>query len=178
MPPITFDTSVLKSYKPVDFPAGFVFSAVVIQEMRASAADDSELKRWAAAWGAYEREDRLIVPTSADWLLASKVLYWLMQKRRKRAGGKSPPLRRGAEDGRVHLKGERSGGGKNILTAPRAGHRVRLFFPTSEAVSARDPDGRARYSRRPPHAGPTNPGPTFEAWFRLAFPMPPESLRN
>jgi predicted nucleic acid-binding protein len=96
MSPITFDTSVLKSYKPVDFPAGFVFSAVVIQEMMASAADDSELKRWAAAWGAYEREDRLIVPTSADWLLASKVLYWLMQKRKKRAGGKSPPLKTGA----------------------------------------------------------------------------------
>jgi hypothetical protein len=56
MPPITFDTSVLKSYKPVDFPAGFVFSAVVIQEMMASAADAFELKRWAAAWGAYERE--------------------------------------------------------------------------------------------------------------------------
>lgn len=66
MSPITFDASVLKSYKPVDFPAGFVFSAVVIQEMMASATDDSELKRWAAAWDAYEREDRLIVPTSAD----------------------------------------------------------------------------------------------------------------
>jgi hypothetical protein len=72
--------------KPVDFPAGFVFSAVVIQEMMASAADNSELKRWAAAWVAYEKEDRLIVPTSADWLMASKVLYWLMQKRKKKAG--------------------------------------------------------------------------------------------
>lgn len=96
MPPITFDTSVFKSYKPVDFPAGFVFSAVVIQEMMASANDDSELKRWVAAWGGYEREDRLIVPTSEDWLLASKVLYWLMQKRKKKAGGKSPPLKPGA----------------------------------------------------------------------------------
>jgi predicted nucleic acid-binding protein len=96
MPPITFDTSVLKSYKPVDFPTGFVFSAVVIQEMMASATDDSELKRWTAAWDAYEREDRLIVPTSADWLMASKVLYWLMQTRKKRAGGKSPPLKTGA----------------------------------------------------------------------------------
>lgn len=96
MPPIIFDTSVFKSYKPVDFPAGFVFSAVVIQEMMASAGDDTELKRWAAAWGAYEREDRLIVPTSADWLMASKVLYWLMQKRKKKAGGKSPPLKTGA----------------------------------------------------------------------------------
>lgn len=96
MPPITFDTSVFKSYKPVDFPAGFLFSAVVIQEMMASANDNSEMKRWAAAWRAYEEEDRLIVPTSADWLMASKVLYWLMQKRKKKAGGKSPPLKSGA----------------------------------------------------------------------------------
>lgn len=28
--------------------------------------------------------------------MASKVLYWLMQKRKKRAGGKSPPLKSGA----------------------------------------------------------------------------------
>lgn len=96
MPPVTFDTSVFKSYKPADFPAGFVFSAVVIQEMMASARDDSELKRWVAAWGAYEKEGRLIVPTSADWLMASKVLYWLTQRRKKRAGGKSPPLKAGA----------------------------------------------------------------------------------
>lgn len=96
MPPITFDTSVFKSYKPVDFPAGFVFSAVVIQEIVASANDDSEVKRWAPAWRAYAKEDRLIVPTSADWLMASKVLYWLMQRRKKKAGGKSPPLKTGA----------------------------------------------------------------------------------
>jgi hypothetical protein len=36
------------------------------------------------------------VPTSADWLPASKVLYWLMQKRKKERGGKSPPLKTGA----------------------------------------------------------------------------------
>jgi len=96
MPPITYDTSVFTSYKPEGFPSGFLFSAVVIQELMASANDDSEMNRWAATWRAAEKEDRLIVPTSADWLLASKVLYWLMQRRKKRAGGKSPPLKTGA----------------------------------------------------------------------------------
>lgn len=96
MPPVTFDTSVFTSYKPEGFPSGFLFSAVVIQELIASANDDSEMNRWAATWRAAEKEDRLIVPTSADWLMASKVLYWLMQKRKKRAGGKSPPLKTGA----------------------------------------------------------------------------------
>jgi predicted nucleic acid-binding protein len=96
MPPVTYDTSVFTSYKPEGFPSGFLFSAVVIQELMASANDDSEMNRWAAAQSAFEKEDRLIVPTSADWLLASKVLYWLTQKRKKRAGGKSPPLKTGA----------------------------------------------------------------------------------
>jgi predicted nucleic acid-binding protein len=96
MPPVTYDTSVFKSYKPEELPSGFLFSTVVIQELVASANDDSEMKRWAATQRAFEEEDRLIVPTSADWLMASKVLYWLMQKRKKRAGGKSPPLKTGA----------------------------------------------------------------------------------
>lgn len=96
MPPVTYDTSVFTSYKPEGFPSGFLFSAVVIQELMAAANDDSELNRWAAARRAFEKEDRLIVPTSADWLMASKVLYWLMQKRKKAAEGKSPPLKPGA----------------------------------------------------------------------------------
>lgn len=70
MPPVTYDTSVFKSYKPEEFPSGFLFSAVVIQELIASANDDSEMNRWAAAHRAYEKEDRLIVPNAADWLLA------------------------------------------------------------------------------------------------------------
>jgi predicted nucleic acid-binding protein len=96
MPPITYDTSIFTSYKPEEFPSGFLFSAVVIQELIASANDDSEVKRWSAARRAYEKEDRLIVPNSADWLMASKVLYWLTQRRKKKAGGKSPPLKHGA----------------------------------------------------------------------------------
>jgi predicted nucleic acid-binding protein len=96
MPPITYDTSVFTSYKPEGFPSGFLFSAVVIQELMAASNDDSEMNKWAAARRAFEKEDRLIVPSSADWLLASKVLYWLMQRRKKEAGGKSPPLKTGA----------------------------------------------------------------------------------
>ena len=49
-----------------------------------------------AARRAFEKEDSLILPNSADWLLANKVLYWLTQKRKKAAGGKSPPLKPGA----------------------------------------------------------------------------------
>jgi hypothetical protein len=96
MPPVTYDTSVFKSYKPEDFPSGFLFSAIVSQELIASANDDSGMSMWGATQRAFEKEDRLIVPTSADWLLASRVLYWLMRRRKKKAGGQSPPLKTGA----------------------------------------------------------------------------------
>jgi hypothetical protein len=96
MPPITYDTSVFISYRPEEFPSGFLFSAVALQELIASARDDSEKDRWVVASLAYEKEDRLIVPNSDDWLLASKVLFWLMQQRKKKAGGKLPRLKPGA----------------------------------------------------------------------------------
>lgn len=102
MPPVTYDTSIFTSYKPGDFPPGFLFSAVVIQELIAGASDDSEAKRWMAVMRAYEKEDRLIVPDAADWLMAGKVLFWLMQKRKKKAGGKSPPLKPGASQRMAH----------------------------------------------------------------------------
>lgn len=90
MPGITFDTSVFISHKPADFPAGFLMSAVVVQELIAAAADEAELRRWVATFRAYEREGRLIVPTAGDWLMAAKVLSWLARGRKKQAGGKSP----------------------------------------------------------------------------------------
>jgi predicted nucleic acid-binding protein len=102
MPPVTYDTSIFTSYKPGVFPPGFLFSAVVIQELIASANDDSEVASWITAHRAYGKEGRLIVPTSADWLLASKVLYWLMQRRKNKAGGKSPPLKVGASQRMAH----------------------------------------------------------------------------
>lgn len=92
MPSVTYDTSIFIAYKPTRYPAGFLMSAVVAQELITGAADDSESRRWQAAVRAYETEDRLIVPTAEDWLTASKVLYWLGQGRKRRGKGKSPRL--------------------------------------------------------------------------------------
>jgi predicted nucleic acid-binding protein len=44
----------------------------------------------------YQRDNSLIVPSVDDWLLSSKVLYWLNQERRKKFGGRSPRLKPGA----------------------------------------------------------------------------------
>ena len=95
MPYYTFDTSVIISRKLTDIPDNFLLSVVVLSELMASAKDESERKRYEALARDYRRDNSLIVPSFNDWLLASKVLYWLSQERRRRSGGKSPRLRPG-----------------------------------------------------------------------------------
>jgi predicted nucleic acid-binding protein len=93
----TFDTSVVISRKLSDLPDNFLFSAVVLSELLAGSKDETERKRYEAVQRAYSKDNSLIVPNADDWLLASKVLYWLNQEhRRRRPGGKLPRMRAGA----------------------------------------------------------------------------------
>jgi predicted nucleic acid-binding protein len=96
MPYFTCDTSVVISRKLSDLPDNFLFSGVVLLELLANAKDESERKRYEAVHRAYSKDNSLIIPNVDDWLLASKVLYWLTQERRRRAGGKLTRLRPGA----------------------------------------------------------------------------------
>jgi predicted nucleic acid-binding protein len=93
---ITFDTSVIIAYKVTEAPKNFVLSAAVISELIAGAGDDSERKTHEAFRRAHEQNGTLIVPTAEDWLFASRILFWLSQKRKKQAGGQTPPLKIGA----------------------------------------------------------------------------------
>ena len=86
----TYDTNVIKGYKIERLPEGFYMSAVVLSELMASAADEREFKAYQATWRAHARDGTLLAPTDDDWLMASKVLYWLAQDRRKKAGGRAP----------------------------------------------------------------------------------------
>lgn len=96
MPSFTFDTSVIIAYRVRELPKNFLLSAVVMAELTASAADDSGRKVFEAMRRDAAKYDALLVPTADDWLTASRVLYWLSQGRKKRAGGKTPPLLPGA----------------------------------------------------------------------------------
>ena len=93
---ITYDTSAIISYRVTDLPDNFLLSAVVITELIAAAGDDSERKRYEATRRVYEKDETLIIPSSEDWLMASRILYWLAKGRKKKAGGKSPRLIAGA----------------------------------------------------------------------------------
>ena len=95
MPFFTYDTSFIISYKLSDLPDNFLLSAVVLLELMASAKDESTLKQYERLRKAYEKDDTLIVPNTEDWLLSSKILYWLEQGRKKKSGGKSLPKKRG-----------------------------------------------------------------------------------
>jgi len=95
MPYFTYDTSVIISRKLVIPPAKVnkvLMSAVVLMELTASAQDNSQRKLYEGLFRDYRRDNSLIVPNEDDWLLASKVLYWLAQGRRKVSKGKLPRL--------------------------------------------------------------------------------------
>ena len=84
---IVFDTCVFIAYNP-DLPSGSLLSVVVIQELMAGAADASQLKDWAAIARNAEKEDRLLVPTTEDWLVAGRALNSLRGLKSKQ---KLPP---------------------------------------------------------------------------------------
>src|SRR5436853_137676 len=94
--PYTFDTSVVIAYKVRELPANFLLSAVVIAELTAGAPDESTRKDYESIRRDYAKLGALLVPTADDWLTASRILFWLSQGRKKKAGGKAPRLIAGA----------------------------------------------------------------------------------
>jgi predicted nucleic acid-binding protein len=87
----TYDTSVIISRKLFDLrirTKDLVLSSVALLEMTASATDDSQRKEWEEMFVKYWRDNALIVPNEADWLLASKILYRLTHRRRRVDGGR------------------------------------------------------------------------------------------
>lgn len=99
MPYFTYDTSVIISRRLVALPeprGNFRLSSIVLMELTASATDDWQRKIYEEVFRGYQKKEALIVPNEDDWLLASKVLYWLTQSRRRSGGGRVPRLDRGA----------------------------------------------------------------------------------
>jgi predicted nucleic acid-binding protein len=96
MTAFTFDTSFIIARKLSVYPDNFFYSDVVLLELIGSAKDEAEFKRHQAARRENLLDDRLIVPNEEDWLMASKILYWLEQGKRRGNKGMAPPKRPGA----------------------------------------------------------------------------------
>ena len=92
----TCDTSTIIARKLSALPDNFLLSSVVLLELMAGAADEAERKRYEALARDYRKDNSLIVPSFDDWLMASKVLHWLTQDRRRKAKGQTPRLKPGA----------------------------------------------------------------------------------
>ena len=95
----TYDTSVIISRKLTELlvmPSSFLMSAVVLTELSASSRDDSERKFFEKLFRTYQKEQRLIVPDTEDWLLTSKILFLLTSSRRRLEHGKLKRLPPGA----------------------------------------------------------------------------------
>lgn len=92
MPSVVYDTSIFIAYQPARLPAGFLMSAVVIQELTAGAVDKSDIQRWNAAWQAHEKAGTLLVPTGEDWWLAGKILNSLLRGLKSQRAGRTPRL--------------------------------------------------------------------------------------
>src|SRR5437868_14718296 len=99
MPYFTYDTSVIISRKVMDLPGlpgSYLWSAVVLMELMTSARDESERKLYERLFRQYQQDNSLIVPDDDDWLLASRILFWLTQGRRRTARGKLKRMPTGA----------------------------------------------------------------------------------
>jgi len=96
MPNFTYDTSIIISRNVKDLPDRFFMSAVVLMELTASARDDSQRKTYEKLFRQYQQDNSLIIPDENDWLLASRILYWLTQSRRRSSKGKLKRLPTGA----------------------------------------------------------------------------------
>lgn len=90
MAQVTFDTSIFIAYQPAELPAGFLMSAVVIQELAAGAVDKSDIQRLESARQRHEKAGTLLVPTGEDWWLAGKVLNSLLRGLQSRKTGEIP----------------------------------------------------------------------------------------
>jgi len=92
----TYDTSVIIARKITTLPASFLMSAVVLLELTGNAKDDSQRGLYERLFRQYRKDNLLIVPDADDWLLASRVLFWLAQSRSRSLKGKLKRLPSGA----------------------------------------------------------------------------------
>ena len=94
----TYDASVVIGRRPDDLPhpRGLLYSSVTLMEVMASVPDDSRRKFYEQLFRERQLNQTLIVPNDSDWLLASKILFWLSQRRRKINHGKLRRLPSGA----------------------------------------------------------------------------------
>ena len=86
------DTNFVIRHHPAEFPAGFLLSAVVLQELTAGARDGERVRELGEVRRQYERAGLLVVPNAEDWWFAGKVLNALYRGLRSHRRGYTPAI--------------------------------------------------------------------------------------
>jgi predicted nucleic acid-binding protein len=86
------DTNYIIQRRSAALPAGFLLSAVVLQELAAGARDQGRLRELAQLRLEYERDGKLVVPNGEDWWFASAVLNALLRGVRSNRRGHTPAI--------------------------------------------------------------------------------------
>jgi predicted nucleic acid-binding protein len=151
---VVFDTNCFITYKPAALPAGFLMSAVVLQELTAGAADKSELQRWEVARREHEKAGTLLVPTGEDWWIAGKVLNAMLRGLKSRAGGRTPRVPKAEQqrllrDVLIARTAQRAGAA--LVTDNLADFRKIRRFCNVRVVSGARPHISRAGDGRPPH---------------------------
>lgn len=87
-----WDTNIWIAYKPIKLPNSLLMSSVVLQELVIGALDSAELKKWAMMRRLFEKENRLLVPTTEDWWQAGKIINALLRGLKSESRGETPRL--------------------------------------------------------------------------------------
>lgn len=87
-----WDTDIWIKYKPPKNLGGYFVSSVVLHELVAGAADDSQIQLFELIRIQANHDDKLLTPTMIDWWEAGKILYRLRQGKKSRAKGITPKL--------------------------------------------------------------------------------------
>lgn len=87
--PILFDTSIIKSYRLIDY--GDYLSSVVLAELLAGANDRMEVKLWERVRYEYLSDGTLITPEEDDWWQAGKILNARLRDKKRLSRDRRTP---------------------------------------------------------------------------------------
>ena len=87
---LVLDTNVILRHPADELPNRQVWSAVVLQELAAGAADTARIREWRAILVEAQAERRLLTPDSEDWFETGRILNALLRGAPSRNRGRRP----------------------------------------------------------------------------------------
>lgn len=94
---LVLDTNVVIRHPHRNLPGLRVWSAVVLQELTAGAADTSQIREWRAVRAKAEANGTLLTPDSEDWVETGRILNALLRGAPSRRSGRPVAIAKGEQ---------------------------------------------------------------------------------